>query len=187
MNLRKIVRKVKQNVSSGLRKGSYKTCNFSRSDSKKRRGLLPENSFPWFNLNQPCTRTSFSVRRRSVKGSNHGLLYLLDFSIRSGQSRGQTAVFLNMLCWLLLCEAVNQGVQPRSPIPSYTGFSYSGRSVKGSNRGFLYLVILNFSIRSGQSRGQAAVSYTMLYWVLVYGAVSQGVIPRSPLPCYTGL
>ena len=116
MNLRKIVRKVKQNVSSGLRKGSYKTCNFSRSDSKKRRGLLPENSFPWFNLNQPCTRTSFSVRRRSVKGSNHGLLCLviLVFIIRGGQSRGPTTASYTMLLWILVYGAVSQGVKPLS-------------------------------------------------------------------------
>ena len=101
-NLRKIVRKAKQNVSSGVRKGSYKTCNFSRSDSKKRRGLLPDNGFPWFNLNQPCTRTGFGVRRRSVKGSNHGLLCLVIL--------------------VLLFEAANQGVQPRPLIPCYTGF-----------------------------------------------------------------
>ena len=53
--------------------------------------------------------------------------------------------------------------------------------VKGSNRGLLYLVILVCRIRAGQSRGYTAVSFTLLNWFLVYGAVNHEVKPRSPV------
>ena len=42
-----------KNVRSDFRKDSKDVCKFSRSDSKKRRGLWPGNNFPSFHLNQP--------------------------------------------------------------------------------------------------------------------------------------
>ena len=117
--------------------------------------LLPPAS--WQPGPRSCAHLSNPMQELSA---HRGIfcLVVLSFSIRSGQSRGQTAISDTLLYWFLVYGAVNQGVKPRSPIPCYTGLSYTGRSVKGLHRGLLYLVKLVFSIRGGQSRGQAAVS-----------------------------
>ena len=82
--------------------------------------------------------TSFSVRGRSVKGSDCGLPAYFPLDLVYGE--------------------VSPGVNPRSPSMVYTRFSVRERSVKGSNSGLSAYFLLGLVHGGGQSRDETAVS-----------------------------
>ena len=101
-----------------------------------------------------------------------------------------TGINACFLCWTFLCKCliIIRYLGPRllppaswQPGPRSCAHLSNPMQELSAHRGIFCLVVLSFSIRSGQSRGQTAISDTLLYWFLVYGAVNHEVKPRSPV------
>ena len=114
-------------------------------------------------LFRPYYYTGFSAGGRTVKGSNSCLLV-------SQAVKSSKPLLALLLYWFQCRRAPSQGAKQLSP----------GQSTSQTVKASFGLIIMILVKRENQSKARTAVSWSLILLVLVYGAVSQGVKPRSP-------